>query len=59
MKKNIAILMGGYSSEYGISIKSGEVVYENLKKEINLNLFKIYITKNEWYYLNESGKKNY
>ena len=47
--------MGGYSSEYAVSIKSGEVVYENLKKEINLNLFKIYITKNEWYYLNEKN----
>ena len=57
MKKNIAILIGGYSSEYAVSIKSGEVVYENLKNESNLNLFKIYITKNEWYYLNESGKK--
>ena len=57
MKKNVAILMGGYSSEYAVSIKSGEVVYENLKKESNLTLFKIYITKNKWYYLNESGKK--
>ena len=57
MKKNVAILMGGYSSEYAVSIKSAEVVYENLKKESNLNLFKIYITKNKWYYLNESGKK--
>ena len=53
MKKNIAILMGGYSSEYAVSIKSGEVVYENLKKEINLNLFKIYITKNKWYYFSK------
>ena len=57
MKKNVAILMGGYSSEYAVSIKSGEVVYENLKKESNLTLFKIYITKDKWYYLNESGKK--
>jgi len=35
-KKNIAILMGGYSSEYAVSIKSGEVVYENLKKKVIL-----------------------
>ena len=33
MKKNVAIIMGGYSSEYDISIKSGEVVYKTLKKE--------------------------
>ena len=55
MKKNIAILMGGYSSEYAVSVKSGKVVYENLKKETDLNLFKIYITKNKWYYLNENS----
>ena len=57
MKKNIAILMGGYSSEYAVSVKSGKVVYENLKKETDLNLFKIYITKNKWYYVNENSEK--
>ena len=36
-KKNIAILMGGYSSEYEVSIKSGNEVYKNLdKKKYNL-----------------------
>ena len=33
MKKNVAIIMGGYSSEYEISLKSGNVVYETLDKE--------------------------
>ena len=33
MKKNVAILMGGYSSEYAVSIKSGEVVYEKHERE--------------------------
>ena len=32
MKKNIAIIMGGYSSEYQISLKSGNVVYNTLDK---------------------------
>ena len=41
MKKNVAIIMGGYSSEYDISIKSGEVVYKTLKNEKKLNLFRI------------------
>ena len=49
--------MGGYSSEYAVSVKSGKVVYENLKKETDLNLFKIYITKNKWYYVNENSEK--
>jgi hypothetical protein len=34
MKKNIAIIMGGYSSEYTISIESGKAVYNELNKSI-------------------------
>ena len=30
--KKIAIIMGGYSSEYKISLTSGNVVYQNLDK---------------------------
>jgi len=47
MKKNIAIIMGGYSSEANISLKSGEVVYKNISKE-KYNIFKVYILKNKW-----------
>ena len=32
MKKNIAIIMGGYSSEVEISLKSGSVVYQSLDR---------------------------
>ncbi len=38
--------MGGYSNEYEISIRSGEVVYETLKDIFNC--YRIYIRKNEW-----------
>ena len=48
MKKNIAVLMGGYSSEYKISLKSGEVVYNTLIKEDDINLFKVIISEKEW-----------
>ena len=50
MKKNIAIIMGGYSSEYKISIKSGEVVYKTLSEEKDINLYKVIIKKDEWYH---------
>lgn len=52
MKKNIAIIMGGYSSEYEISLKSGNVVYETLKSD-KFNLFRIHIFKHKWVYVNE------
>ena len=44
MRKNIAIIMGGYSSEYKISLKSGNVVYETLDKE-KYNAYRIHIFK--------------
>ena len=50
MKKNIAIIMGGYSSEYKISIKSGEVVYKILSEEEDINIYKVIIKKDEWYH---------
>jgi len=47
MKKNIAIIMGGYSSEANISLKSGKVVYQNISKDI-YNTYNIHILKNKW-----------
>ncbi len=49
--KNIAILMGGYSSEYQISINSGNVVFNKIKN--NYNAYKIHITKEKWVYIDE------
>lgn len=48
MKKNIAIAMGGYSSEYRISINSGNVVYKNLDWEL-YTPYRVHILKNEWF----------
>ncbi|CAM1340091.1 D-alanine--D-alanine ligase [Tenacibaculum aestuarii] len=47
MKKNIAIIMGGYSSEVGISLKSGNVVYKHLNKE-KYNPYRVLILKDKW-----------
>ncbi len=50
MKKNIAIIMGGYSSEVEISLQSGNVVYENLDKE-KYDLYRLHILKEKWVYV--------
>ena len=57
MKKNIAIIMGGYSSEYDISIKSGHVVFENLDKE-KYNAYRIIISRDDWHMLDKHGNKH-
>jgi D-alanine-D-alanine ligase len=48
--KNIAIIMGGYSSEYKISLISGNVVYQFLDKT-KYNAFRIHIFKEKWVYV--------
>ncbi len=56
MKKNIAILMGGYSNEFDISIQSGNVVYKHLDKNL-YTPYRIHITKKGWFYVDDSNKK--
>ena len=47
-KKNIAVVAGGFSGEYQISIESAEVICSNLKAD-KYNIYKIIITKDKWY----------
>ena len=53
MKKNIAIIMGGYSSEVEISLKSGNVVYNSLDKT-KYNRYRVHILKEKWIHLDEN-----
>jgi len=55
-KKNIAVVMGGYSDEYVVSLKSGQLVYDSLDREI-YNVYKVVILKAEWYFLDENENK--
>ncbi len=51
--KNVAIVMGGYSSEYKISLTSGNVVFNNLNRT-NYNPYRIHIFKEKWVYVDEN-----
>ncbi|NCQ56349.1 MAG: D-alanine--D-alanine ligase, partial [Flavobacteriales bacterium] len=54
MKKSIAIIMGGYSSEYEISLKSGNVVFETLNPS-KYNAYRIHIFKDKWVYVDSNN----
>lgn|SRR5690554_666693 len=54
--KNVAIIMGGYSSEYKIALKSGEVVYNHLNKN-KYNVYKVHVLQEGWYYVDEQNKR--
>jgi D-alanine-D-alanine ligase len=53
-KKNIAIIMGGYSSEYQISLKSGNVVFETLDSS-KYNGYRIHIFKDKWVFVDSNN----
>ncbi len=56
MKKNIAIIMGGFSSEFEISLKSGQVVFEKLNRDL-YNAYRIHIFKEKWVFINEADEE--
>lgn len=47
MKKNIAIIAGGYSSEYVVSLKSAQGIYSFIDKE-RYNRYIALLTRNAW-----------
>jgi len=55
MKKNIALLAGGYSGEFVISIKTAQTIESSLDHEL-YNIYKIIITKDEWYHEHNGAK---
>ena len=74
MKKNIAIIAGGYSSELEISLKSVEIIYANLPKDkytsfvviinsegwnVRLNEALLPINKNDFSFVKDGMKINF
>lgn len=56
MKHNVAVVMGGFSPEYEVSIASGTMVYENLSK-LKFNPYKVVITRQKWVVLDDHHKE--
>ncbi len=50
MKKKVAIVMGGYSTEKDISINSGNAVYKYLDRE-KYDTYRVFILKERWFAL--------
>jgi len=53
-KKNVALLTGGYSREYDISVKSGKVIASHINRAI-FDVFVIEVGKEHWNYLHTDG----
>ncbi|MDG1803735.1 D-alanine--D-alanine ligase [Flavicella sp.] len=55
-KKNIAVIMGGFSSEHEISVKSGTVVYNHIDTD-TYNPYKIHISEKKWVLIHSDDKE--
>ncbi len=56
MKANIAIIMGGYSSEHQISLLSGENVYRHLNRD-TYHPYRVLISTDKWVCLDDRGEE--
>jgi D-alanine-D-alanine ligase len=56
MKKQVALVTGGYSGEAQISYKSAVTVYNHLDKE-KFDVYRIDVTPGAWTYESEAGEK--
>lgn len=55
--KNIAVLYGGNSGEFDVSVGSGKVVDKYLK-ESGYNTYRVCIKGRDWYYADDAGQKH-
>ncbi len=56
MKKNIALLAGGYSGEYVISIQTARTIEKNLDSE-KYNTYKIIVDRDGWWHETADGRQ--
>jgi D-alanine-D-alanine ligase len=56
MKKKIALVAGGYSGEYVISVQSAVTIEHNIDPE-KYSVYKIMIGRDDWHYLTPEGEK--
>lgn len=58
MKKTVALVTGGFTGESVISLKSAAVIERNIDRD-KYKVYKIIITKEEWFYTDELGVKHH
>lgn len=55
LKKNIALLAGGFTGEYEVSVNSAQNIKANLDAS-KYNVYIIYVNRDHWFYESENGK---
>lgn len=55
-KKNVAVVMGGFSDEYKVSLKSGQLIFDELDRDL-YNVYKIHILSEGWFFIDENEER--
>lgn len=55
-KKSVAVVMGGFSDEYKVSLKSGQLIFDSLDRSL-YEVYKVHILKEGWFFVNENGQR--
>src|SRR5277367_2106233 len=55
--KNIALLAGGFTGEYEVSVNSAKNIAANLDRD-KFNVYTVFITRNGWFYESDKGNIN-
>jgi len=56
-KKNVAVVMGGYTGEYEVSLRSGQLIYEELDRNL-YHVFRVHILEEGWFFVDDNGEKS-
>jgi len=51
-KRNVAVVMGGFSDEYKVSLKSGQLIFDELDRDL-YNVYKVHVLKEGWFFIDE------
>ena len=57
-KKNVAVVMGGFSDEYIVSLKSGQLIFDELDRDL-YNVYRVHVLKEGWFFVNENDELVY
>jgi len=55
-KKNVAVVMGGFSDEYIVSLKSGQLIFDELDRDL-YNVYRVHVLKEGWFFVDENDEK--
>ena len=55
-KKNVAVVMGGFSDEYKVSLKSGQLIFDELDRDL-YNVYKVHVLKEGWFFIGENEER--